>query len=153
MKPLLAPGADYIWNMRLARKKPAGMVFITCIGELPIADIQVLAPRGNPADYDWRWCFDLPVCVVYGEHVQPKYLSELCAAVVRCAPNGGYVTPATRTSGYLWTWDASKQTGYQLTWWAGYEGIPEIGIPDQPSEMEVRPMSRFDRMSFDGIGA
>lgn len=152
MRPNLAPGAEFIWDMRMQGKKPAGLVLVSCIGELPEQNLQVLAPRGKPEDFDWRWVFDLSVCVVYDSKTPAQYRTELFAAILRCAPNGGYVPPASRTQGYLWTWDADQQTGHQLDWWAGYDGIPELGIKDEPERIDTRTLSRFERMNLKGLG-
>ena len=152
MRPKLAHGAEQIWDLRLKGKKPTEVVFISMIGELNAGTFQVMAPKGGFADYDWRWVRDLSVCLVYDEQTPPKPCSELARILVRCAPNGGY-TKFSPAFGYLWTWNASRQNGQLLEWWQGHAGIPEIGIEDVPEQIEIAPINRWEKKSFEGVEA
>lgn len=152
MKPKLANGAEQIWDLRISGKKPNEIVFITMVGELNAGNFQVFAPKSGFADYDWRWVRDLSVCLVYDSQTNAKAASELARTLVRCAPNGGY-TKFSTSFGYLWSWNASTQNGQLIHWWQGHTGIPEIGIPDVAETIEIAPMSRWEKKSFEGVAA
>ena len=152
MSAPLAYGAQQIWDMRMQGKRPNEIVFVSLVGPLVDGNFQVLLdPADRISTFDWRWVRDLSVCLVYHDKVPHQRVSEVSKAVVRQAPNGGYVKPFTPTIGYLWMWDVIKQHGLQLTWHSGYLGIPELGIGNQPETFDLSPMSRFDRVAFKGV--
>lgn len=152
MKPKLPVGADEIWDLRMKGKKPSELVFISTIGELNSGNFQVYAPKIGITDYDWRWVRDLSVCLVYDDSTPAKLASELTRAIARCAPNGGY-TKFSPAFGYLWTWNAGRQTGQLINWWQGHAGIPELGIEDVKEQFEITPLSRWEKPSFEGVRA
>jgi hypothetical protein len=152
MNPMLAFGAQEIWDMRMQGKRPNEVVFVSLIGPLNDGNFQVLiAPSDRINAFDWRWARDLSVCLVYHDKVPHERVSELSKLLVRQAPNGGYANPFTPTAGYLWMWDAIKQNGLLLTWFSGYLGIPELGIANEPEMFDLSPMSRFDLPTFKGV--
>lgn len=154
MKPRLPAGAQEIWDLRLQKKKPNSTVFVSLIGELPNEMFQVLvAPTQRFEELEWRWVRDLSVCVVHHETTPPKRVADLSQMLVRLAPNGGFTRPFSPSFGYLWQWNAAQQDGYLLSWWQGHQGIPELEIADQPEEIEIAKMSRYERHVFMGVGA
>jgi hypothetical protein len=150
----LAIGAKRIWDMRVQGVKPGEVVFLSLIGPLNSGNFNVFLPQGQPVDtLDWRWVMDLCVCVVYHSSTDRALLGRVVKAIARNAPNGGYATPFNPHFGYLWLWNAEKQTGTMATWWRGHKGIPLIGIPAEPEQFDFKQMSRLESSSFKGVAA
>lgn len=148
----LALGAKRIWDMRVQGLKPNEIVFISLVGPVNSGNFQVFLPQGQAVDaLDWRWVMDLSVCVVYRTETDKALLGRLVKAILRNAPNGGYITPYKPDFGYLWLWNAEKQEGMMATWWRGHKGIPLIGIPGEPEKFDYQRMDRFDRHCFAGV--
>lgn len=152
MRPKLAEGAQEIWDLRMSGKKPTELVFVSMIGELNAGNFQVMAPKVGFGDYDWRWVRDLSVCLVYDDNTPNRPCADLTRTLVRCAPNGGY-TRFSPAFGYLWTWNATRQSGQLIHWWQGHAGIPEIGIEDVAEQIEIQPINRWEITSFEGVRA
>lgn len=153
MKPRLPYGAEQIWNLRLQKKKPNEIVFVSLIGEINTNYQVLLGSSQRIEELEWRWVRDLSVCVVYDDDTPVNRMTELTRHLVRLSPNGGYIGKHDPNFGFLWTWNAKKQNGYLLSWWKGFNGIPELEIDDQPETLEIHPISRLDRPCFEGVGA
>lgn len=149
--PNLPRGASRIWDMRVNGMKPNEIVFVSAVGPLRDGNFQVLLDSLDKAEQlDWRWVIDLSVCLAYDNHVDPRKLSRLARHIVRHSPNGG-VTKFNPNFGYLWLWNTEKQAGALMSYWKGHDGIPLMHIPAEPESLEVQPMSRLDRHSFEGV--
>ncbi len=148
MSVTLATGAKDIWDLRLTGKKPNEPVFITCIGELNVNWLVEAPMTTRLENYDWRWVRNLCAVLVYGNRTHHRLVSLLSNTILRYAPNGGYMHPFNDNFGYLWLWNEDAQDGKLASWWGGHAGIPEIGIPDQPEEFEVRAMARYEKNYF-----
>lgn len=149
----LPDGAQEIWDMRMQRKKPNEIVFVSLIGPLNSGNYQVfINDKDRVEQLDFRWVIDLSVCIVFNNRVPNARVSELVKAIARHAPNGGY-SQFNKSFGYLWLWDASKQDGFLVSWWAGVTGIPELDIPTQPEDFTKYKLSRWERISFEGVAA
>lgn len=147
----IAAGAQPIWDMRLAGKKPAEIVFVTMVGQLSAGQFNVDGRSGRLETLDWRWVRDLSVCVAFNGDTDKQRMGEVCKAILRCAPNGGYTSTFNVNHGHLFLWNVAKQIGSVLTWWRGCKGLPEAGLPDMPESFDVEPMSRADRLLFTGV--
>lgn len=148
----LPNGAQQIWDLRMKRMKPSEIVFISVIGRIP-ANWQINIDLTDKfQDLEWRWVADLPTCLVFDETSNRKRLLELATVIARCAPNGGYVKPFNPNFGYLWLWNAALGDAHLMQWWKGHEGLPELGIEDQPEQIEVFKASKFEQMLFEEMG-
>lgn len=149
----LPEGAQEIWDMRMRRVKPNEIVFVSMIGPLNSGNYQVfVTPKDRIEQLDFRWVVDLSVCVVFDRRVPAQRVTDLVRAIVRQSPNGGY-TKFSKSFGYLWTWDAGKQSGWMVSWWKGILGIPELDIETIPEEFTKHTLSRYERICFEGVSA
>lgn len=138
--------------MRVMGVKPNEPVFISTIGPLRDGNFQVFIEDKVKFDQlNWRWVVDLCVCLVYDNRVDAKKVSALAKHLLRHAPNGGYMTPFNPHFGYLWLWNSDKQNGSLATYWKGHEGLPLMHIPAERESLELLPMSRLDRATFEGV--
>jgi hypothetical protein len=148
----LPAGAKEIWTLRSSGMKPNEVVFVSAIGELNSGTFQVFIEAGDKVEqFDWRWAVDLSVCVVFGDSTPRKWLGELCKAILRAAPNGGYTKPFNRNFGYLWAWNADRQKGQFMTWWKGVDPIPLLDIEGLPESFESQRMGVIDTNIFAGV--
>lgn len=153
LAPVLPHGAKRIWDMRMQGIAPGEVVFVSLIGPLNAGNFNVEVQPGTVFErMDWRWTMGLGVCLVYSDQTDPKAASRLAKTLVRCAPCGSYAR-FSEQHGHLWVWNASKQGGVLMSWWAGHAGIPLLGVDAQKEEIEICPMSRLDRRSFEGVTA
>lgn len=95
----LPKGAYAIHQARLSGKRPAEMVLISTIGELPNeGNPVVVIPDGeDPRQYDWRWLIGLESAVVFVNG------TKLTARVT-----ADQVLPRAGDQTYLWRADLQK---------------------------------------------
>lgn len=145
-------GAQRIWDLRMKRMKPNEMVFVSVIGDIAVNWQVNIDLSSKFHELEWRWVADLPTCLVYDETQNRKRLLELATTIARCAPNGGYAKPFNPSFGYLWLWNAALCEAHMMQWWKGYDGLPELGIDDQPEQIELMKAMKYEQMMFEEMG-